>query len=136
MKFNRVLAASVLASSMLITSNVHATDSFNSEASHFVFGAFVAGGITWVVDEYFPAQRENRGWIGFGISSVGAALESLYEYNINGNGRNQALDAAYHIAGSALGAYVTDEYILAPVISSSAGEGRYVGLNLTYTPKQ
>lgn len=135
MKFNGVLVASVMASGMLITTNVHATDSFGSEMSHFVFGAVAAGGITWVVDEYFPAHRENRGWIGFGISSVGAALESLYSYNVNGNARNQTLDAVYHIAGSALGAYVTDEYILAPVISSSAGEGRYVGLNLTYTPK-
>jgi hypothetical protein len=135
MKFNRVLAASALASSMLITSNVHATDSIQSEAAHFAFGAVAAGGITWVVDEYFPAHRENRGWIGFGISSVGAVLESVYEYNINGNGRNQALDAAYHIAGSALGAYVTDEYILAPVIQNSASEGRYIGLNLTYAPK-
>lgn len=135
MKFNGVLVASVMASSMLIAPNAHATDSLESEAAHFVFGAVLAGGITWAVDEYFPEHRENRGWIGFGISSVGAALESLYEYNINGNGRNQTIDALSHIAGSALGAYVTDEYILAPVISSSAGEGRYVGLNLTYTPK-
>jgi hypothetical protein len=136
MKFNRVLAASVLASSMLMMSNVHATDSFNSEASHFIFGAALAGGITAVVDHWFPEQREYRGWWGFGISSVGAALESLYEYNINGNGRNQAIDAASHIAGSALGAYVTDQYILEPVIKNSASEGRYIGVNLIYTAKQ
>jgi peptidoglycan/LPS O-acetylase OafA/YrhL len=136
MKFNRVLAASVLASSMLMTSNVHATDSFNSEASHFIFGAALAGGITAVVDHWYPEQREYRGWWGFGISSVGAALESLYEYNINGNGRNQAIDAASHIAGSALGAYVTDQYILEPVIKNSASEGRYIGVNLIYTAKQ
>jgi hypothetical protein len=92
MKFNRILAAS-----MLITSNVYATDSFNSEASHFIFGAFAAGGITWVVDKYYPEYQENRGWIGFGISSVGAVLESAYEYKINGNGRNQAIDAAWNL---------------------------------------
>jgi glycerol uptake facilitator-like aquaporin len=131
MKFIRVLAAS-----MLITSNAYATDSVESEAAHFVFGAVLAGGITAVVDNYFPEHRENRGWIGFGISSVGAVLESAYEYNINGHGRNQAIDALSHIAGSALGAYVTDEYILAPVIKNSASEGRYVGFNLTYAPKQ
>jgi len=73
--------------------------------------------------------------IGFGISSVGAVLESAYSYSENGNGRNQVLDALSHIAGSALGAYVTDEYILAPVIQNSASEGRYVGLSLTYAPK-
>jgi hypothetical protein len=136
MKFNRVLAASVWASSMLMTSNVHATDSFNSEASHFIFGAALAGGITAVVDHWYPEQREYRGWWGFGISSVGAALESLYEYNINGNGRNQAIDAASHIAGSALGAYVTDKYILEPVIKNSPSEGRYIGINLIYAAKQ
>jgi hypothetical protein len=125
----------VLAAGMLITSNVYATDSFNSEASHFVFGAVVAGGITWVVDAYFPAYQENRGWIGFGISSVGAVLESAYEYSTNGNGRNQALDAAYHIAGSALGAYVTDKYFLEPVVKTSGSEISYIGLNLTYAPK-
>jgi len=130
MKFYRVLAAS-----MLIASNVYATDSFNSEASHFVFGAVVAGGITVITDKYFPEYREERGWIGFGISSVGAVLESAYEYSTNGNGRNQALDAAYHIAGSALGAYVTDKYFLEPVIKTSGSEGRYIGLNLTYAPK-
>jgi hypothetical protein len=130
MKFNWVLAAS-----MLITTNVYATDSFNSEASHFVFGAVAAGGITAIVDSYYPAYREDRGWIGFGISSVGAVLESWYEYSTNGNGRNQALDAAYHVAGSALGAYVTDEYILEPVIQNSASEGRYIGINVTFASK-
>jgi len=130
MKFTRVLAAS-----MLITSNAYATDSFNSEAAHFVFGAALAGGITAVVDNYYPEYREHRAMIGFGISSVGAVLESAYSYSENGNGRNQVLDALSHIAGSALGAYVTDEYILAPVIQNSASEGRYVGLSLTYAPK-
>jgi hypothetical protein len=130
MKFNRILAAS-----MLITSNVYATDSFSSEAAHFVFGAALAGGITAVVDHWYPEQREYRGWWGFGVSSVGAVLESAYEYSTNGNGRNQALDAAYHIAGSALGAYVTDKYILEPVIKTSGSEVSYIGLNLTYAPK-
>jgi hypothetical protein len=136
MKFNRVLVASALASGVLIASNACATDSFNSEAAHFVFGAALAGGITAVVDHWFPEQQEYRGWWGFGISSVGAVLESAYEYHLNGNGRNQAIDAASHIAGSALGAYVTDKYILEPVIKDSASEGRYIGVNLIYTAKQ
>lgn len=131
MKFNRILAAS-----LLLASNSYATDSFNSEAAHFVFGAAVAGGITAVVDHWYPEQREYRGWWGFGISSVGAVLESVYEYNVNGNGRNQAIDAASHIAGSALGAYVTDKYILEPVIKpAAAGEGSYIGVNLVYAGK-
>ena len=74
--------------------------------------------------------------IGFGISSVGAVVESAYEYSVNGNGRNQAIDAASHIAGSALGAYVTDKYILEPVIKpAAAGEGSYIGVNLVYAGK-
>jgi hypothetical protein len=131
MKFKGILAAS-----MLFTSSVHATDSFESEAAHFVFGAVLAGGITAVVDSYYPEYREHRAMIGFGISSVGAALESVYEYHINGNGRNQAIDALSHIAGSALGAYVTDEYILEPVFQNSASAGRYIGFNLKYAPKE
>jgi len=73
--------------------------------------------------------------IGFGVSSVGAVLESAYEYSINGNGKNQAIDALSHIAGSALGAYVTDEYILEPVVQTSGSEGRYIGINLKYAAK-
>jgi hypothetical protein len=130
MKFHRLLAAS-----MLITSNVYATDCFNSEAAHFAFGAVMGGGITAVVDNYFPEYREHRAMIGFGVSSVGAVLESAYEYSINGNGKNQAIDALSHIAGSALGAYVTDEYILEPVVQTSGSEGRYIGINLKYAAK-
>lgn len=130
MKFNRLFAAS-----MLLTSNVYAATGFNSEAAHFAFGASLAGGISAAVDSYYPEHREHRAMIGFGISSVGAVLESAYEYSANGNGRNQAIDALSHIAGSALGAYVTDKFILAPVIQNSATDGRYIGLSLMYAPK-
>lgn len=93
----------------------------------------MAGGITAVVDRYYPEYRSDRGMIGFGVSSIAIVAEQGIELALHGNARGQLLDAASHIAGSALGAYVTDQYILSPVVQNSASEGKYIGLNLQHT---
>lgn len=114
-------------------SSVSANDSFNSEMSHFVGGAVMAGGITVVVDRYYPEYKADRGMIGFGISSVAMIVESAVEFAIRGDARGQTLDAVSHIAGSALGSFVTDQYILSPVVNNSTAEGKYVGLALQHS---
>lgn len=120
-------------SSLIVGSALGANDSFNSEFSHFAGGAVMAGGITAVVDHYYPEYRSDRGMIGFGISSAAIVAEQGIEYILHGNGRGQLLDTVSHIAGSALGAYVTDQYILSPVMQNSASEGQYIGLNIQHT---
>lgn len=107
---------------------LHANDSLSSEASHFVGGAVMAGGATAIVNQYYPNYQFERGMIGFTVSSVAIIAEQSIEYAINGNARGQLLDAVSHIAGSALGAFITDKYILLPVIKESANEGKYFGL--------
>lgn len=112
---------------------LQANDSFASESSHFVGGAVMAGGITAVVDHYYPEYRSERGMIGFEVSSVAIIAEQSLEYAMNGDARGQLLDAVSHIAGSALGVYVTDQYLLSPVIQNSQSEGKYVGLALHHS---
>jgi len=114
-------------------SSVSANDDFNSEMSHVVGGAILAGGITAVVDRYYPEYREDRGMIGFWTSSAAIVIEQAVEIALHGDAKGQALDAVSHIIGSALGAFVTDQYILSPVLNNSASEGKYVGLALQYS---
>lgn len=114
--------------SLLVVSGLYGNDSLDSEFSHFAGGAVMAGGIAAVIDSYYPEYRSDRGMIGFGISSVAIVVEQGVEVMLNGNAKGQLLDAVSHIAGSALGAYITDQYILTPVIKDSAIEGKYIGL--------
>jgi hypothetical protein len=112
---------------------LYANDSFSSEASHFAGGAVMAGGITVVIDHYFPEYKFDRGMVGFEVSSAVIIVEQAVEVALHGNAKGQLLDATSHIAGSVLGAWVTDKYILSPVIQDSSNEGKYIGVSLQYT---
>ncbi|MDD5156686.1 hypothetical protein [Sulfurimonas sp.] len=119
--------------SLLVMSSLHANDSLSSELSHFAGGAVMAGGITAVVDVYYPEYRSDRGMIGFGISSAAIVVEQGVEFILNGNAKGQLLDVVSHIAGSAFGVYITDRYILTPVIKDCALEGKYIGLVMQHS---
>lgn len=71
--------------------------------------------------------------IGFLFSSAAIIVEQGIEVALHGNAKGQALDTISHIAGSALGAFVTDQYILSPVVNNSSAEGKYVGLALQHS---
>ncbi|MCX6072757.1 MAG: hypothetical protein NTY39_00350 [Campylobacterales bacterium] len=113
--------------------SVSANDGFNSEISHFIGGTVMAGGITAIVDSYYPKYKEDRGMIGFWISSASIVVEQGIEVALHGDAKGQLMDTVSHIAGSALGAYVTDQFILAPVVSDSKAQGTFVGLNLQHS---
>jgi hypothetical protein len=96
-----------------------ANESFASEFSHFVGGAAVASAVTAVADHY---GAENRAWIGFGTSvGLSFAAEAV---QVAANGSSQigpsALDFGMNLLGSALGAWATDRFILAPTVSTDA----------------
>jgi len=59
-------------------------------------------------------------------------VEQSIQYAQYGGGSGQLLDAASHIAGAALGAWLTDRFILSPVITHSPVEGDYVGMTFQY----
>lgn len=113
--------------------SLNANESFSSEVSHIVGGAVMAGGITAVTNYYYPEYRSDRGVIGFGLSSAAVVVEQSIEFALHGNASGQLLDAVSHIAGSALGAFVTDQYLLSPVIHESPNEGKYIGFTLQRT---
>ncbi len=107
---------------------VSANNSVSSEMSHVVGGAVTAGAITAIVDSYYPEYREDRGMIGFGISSVAMLAFESITIALRGDAKGQLLDVASHTAGSAFGAFVTDKFILSPVIENSASEGKFIGV--------
>lgn len=109
-------------------SSVSANDSFNSEISHVIGGAVMAGGITAVVDSYYPEYKADRGMIGFGVSSLSIIAFESVTVALRGDAKGQLLDVASHIVGSAFGAFVTDTFILSPVVENSTSEGKFIGL--------
>ncbi|MGZ5208967.1 MAG: hypothetical protein ACXWB0_08110 [Sulfuricurvum sp.] len=113
---------------MMGLGSVSANDSFNSEMSHVIGGAVAAGAITAIVDSYYPEYRADRGMIGFGISSIAMIAAESVTVATGGDLNGQLLDVASHMVGSAFGAFVTDKFILSPVIENSASEGKFIGL--------
>jgi hypothetical protein len=108
-------------------SSAHANESFGSEFSHFVAGAAIASGVTVVADHY---GAENRAWIGFGTAvGISFVVEAA---QIASNGSHQvgpsALDFGSNLLGAALGAWATDRFILAPVVSTDARGHHSLGL--------
>jgi hypothetical protein len=84
----------------------------------------LAGGITYLADEY-SSVPEYRGWIGFGLSSaLGVIGELLSGSNSSG------LDMASHAVGSAIGAFVTDKWILQPVVKRENAVSSCYGVEL------
>lgn len=106
-----------------------ANESFGSEFSHFLAGAAIASGATAVANHY---EVENRGWVGFGTSvGISFVMEAV---QVASNGSSQlgpsALDFGANLLGAAMGAWVTDRFILAPVVSSDGHGHHAVSLTL------
>ncbi len=124
----------MLLSILLLTSQLQANSSTGSELSHVAGGVVMAGAITAVVDNYFPDYTEDRQLIGFGISSLLIIIEQGIEIAQDSSDvQGEMLDMAAHIGGSALGAYITDQYILAPVIKVSPQGDKAIGLQVTHS---
>ncbi len=109
-----------------------ANESFGSEFSHFAAGAGIAAAGTAIADHY---NVENRAWVGFGTSvAVSFVLEAV---QIAANGSSQvgpsALDFTSNLLGAALGAWVTDRYLLMPVVSRDAQGHRVVGVAMRWS---
>jgi len=106
---------------------------FNSEASHFIGGAVMAGSITAIVDKYYPEYADKRQIIGIALSSGIIVLEQSYEAIQHGDARSQMIDALAHIGGAVVGAYITDKYILEPIIKSDPNGHRTVGVQFSHS---
>lgn len=105
----------------------HATDSFYSEASHFLGGSLVGGGTAYAVDRFWPQYSENRILIGCAVATAGSVLGEIYDRKHGHPARFSVLDVTAASLGGLVGATATDRWILSPVVKSEHG-ARYYGL--------
>ena len=113
-----------LCAGLLLSGQAYANESLSSELSHAAGGAVLAGGLTYLADKYSD-NPENRGWFGFGVSSLAFVVVELV---VSGNTYGSRLDMGSHILGSAVGAFVTDKWILQPVIRQENAVSSYFGV--------
>lgn len=103
---------------LLVAGPTYAYDGATSELSHMVGGALLAGAVTRLYSE-----SENRAWIGFTVSAAASLIAEGAQASRGAKSSSSLLDFASHTAGAALGAWVTDRYLLVPVITPN-----YVGV--------
>lgn len=118
----------ILYFSLLFCGQASAYNGLSSELSHVAGATVVSGGITFLADKY-SAHKEQRAWIGFGVSSLFFTVVELYD----GNTYDNRLDIASDIVGSAVGAFVTDKWILKPVVKRENSGSSYIGLETKFT---
>lgn len=100
------------------------------ESAHVAGGIVVAGGITAIADKYWP---EHRAWIGFGVSTACGILGEAIDQVSTGEKLSSSLqDVAFQTIGAAIGAAITDRYILSPVIKEDHPGSTYVGFALQH----
>jgi hypothetical protein len=105
------------------TGHAFANDGLGSELSHAAGGAAVAGAATYLADSRWPADR---GWIGF---AAGTGVGILGEtFDLAKGGKFSLLDVASDTLGAALGAVITDGYILRPVVATDQEQHAYFGV--------
>ena len=104
-----------------LANNSFAYDGLTSELSHAAGGAVMAGAITKLFEE-----SPNRVLIGVGASSAVSFLaESRQVLSKDAKVSSSLLDFGSHTLGSIVGAWVSDKYLLTPVITRS-----YSGITL------
>ncbi len=99
----------------------HAYDGLSSELPHAAAGALLAGAVTKAFDD-----SPNRAWIGFAVSTATVVLIEGYHMSRSPDKSGQRLDIFSHTLGAAIGAWATDRFFLAPLITP-----RSVGLAFT-----
>jgi len=107
---------------ILLAGPAAATENWSSETSHAIAGGLGAGVITYLVDRH-GSRPEYRAWIGFGTSAVIGVLAELTQGD-----DSSGVDMAANAIGAAIGAFVTDRWILKPVVKRDKGGLAYVGI--------
>ena len=100
---------------LVIANNSYAYDGFTSEFSHVAGGAIMAGAITKLFED-----SPHRLLIGVSASSAVSFLaESRQVLSKDAKVSSSLLDFGSHALGSVVGAWVSDKYLLTPVITRS-----------------
>jgi hypothetical protein len=114
----RRVAAAACAVGLMAGPSALAYDGFSSEAAHVVGSAVLAGAVTALASDHWPEQRA---LIGFGVSAGLSLLGELVPLAAGKTTRvhSALLDIGCELFGAALGAVVTDQYLLKPVVAVS-----------------
>lgn len=123
-----LFATAVLIAAISPVHTCMANDAFSSEFSHVAGGMVLASGVTSIADHY---HVEKRGWVGFWVSTgLGVLAEAIQmASDDDATLSSAALDAGSNMIGAAIGAYVTDRYILMPVIKKDAAGHSVFGIS-------
>lgn len=100
--------------------HARATDSFNSELSHFSGNLAIAAVTTVVIDKTLPKVKRPA-LTGFLVSTTEAVLGEVIPHAM-GQGKISALDIAAGTLGAAAGAYATDKWYLQPKMETRRNE--------------
>lgn len=119
------IVKAVITFSLLFTTPAFAINEVG-ESAHFVGGGLLAGAVTaTVADKYWP---ENRAVIGFIVSTAGIVIGEGIQMAGGESFASSLLDISCHTVGAAVGARVTDKYMLAPVARRTSTTGTTVGI--------
>ena len=104
-----------------------ANDDLSSELSHVGGGVALSGAVTAVADHY---HMEHRALIGFGVTSAVGILAEGVQLAVDKDATlsSSALDAGSNMLGASIGAFVTDRYILMPVVKRDRAGHALVGV--------
>jgi uncharacterized protein YfiM (DUF2279 family) len=101
------------------------------ETAHVLGGAAIAGVATAIADKYWP---EHRALIGFSFSTAcGIIGEGIDRAQYGEKFSSMLQDVAFHTIGAAIGAVITDRYILMPVIKRDHANSTYFGLAIQHS---
>jgi hypothetical protein len=110
---------------MFFATNVFASVNVNSELSHAAGGAAIAGIVTAIANK---DGSEHRAMIGFAVSTVGVVIAEGVQIAGGEKFSNSLQDMVSHAIGAALGSYVTDRFILMPVVKLDHSGSTYIGI--------
>ncbi|MGE0189134.1 MAG: hypothetical protein AB7F79_07805 [Steroidobacteraceae bacterium] len=109
------------------TQSKYGNNCFDSEIGHVVGSVFIGGTGTWIADHY---QSQHRAWYGFLIGSAVGILGEAAEQATTST-KASPLDIAADIIGSAIGASITDKFLLMPIIHRTDNDTS-VGMRVGY----
>ena len=111
----------ILVLGLLFAGQAAATENWSSETAHAIAGGLFAGVVTYLADR--SDAPEYRAWIGFGTSAAVGVLAELAQGD-----DASGVDMAANAIGAAIGAFVTDKWLLKPVVKGDDGGLAYVGV--------
>jgi hypothetical protein len=101
------------------------------ESAHVAGGAAISGIATAIADKYWP---EHRALIGFSVGTASGIIGEGIDRASNGEAFSSMLqDVAFTTLGAAIGAFITDKYILMPVIKRDQADGTSLGLAIQHS---